>query len=158
MTFEGSLLASDVCSRYRDRMGSRLREVVDVNDEEDEYDGGDMGDGRYNHLVAIASSEPRLKVWGKPKGGEEWEEVMDRGLGDTPSHLHFFSSSLILLGYQGGRIDQFEIESTTSSTTTTKIDTRARARAISLKVDNTGVTQHWKLGTFRLDVQPDGRR
>ena len=46
----------------------------------------------------------------------------------------------------------------TSSTTTTKIDTRARARAISLKVDNTGRTQHWKLGTFRLDVQPDGRR
>jgi len=46
----------------------------------------------------------------------------------------------------------------TTSTTTTKIDTRARARAISLKVDNTGRTQHWKLGTFRLDVQPDGRR
>ena len=52
----------------------------------------------------------------------------------------------------------FPVETTTSSTTTTKIDTRARARAISLKVDNTGVTQHWKLGTFRLDVQPDGRR
>ena len=46
----------------------------------------------------------------------------------------------------------------TSSTTTTKIDTRARARAIALKVDNTGRTQHWKLGTFRLDIQPDGRR
>ena len=46
----------------------------------------------------------------------------------------------------------------TSSTTTTKIDTRARARAISLKVDNTGRTQHWKLCTFRLDIQPDGRR
>ena len=46
----------------------------------------------------------------------------------------------------------------TTSTTTTKIDTRARARAISLKVDNTGRTQHWKLGTFRLDIQPDGRR
>ena len=46
----------------------------------------------------------------------------------------------------------------TSSTTTTKIDTRARARAISLKVDNTSTTQHWKLGTFRLDIQPDGRR
>ena len=41
---------------------------------------------------------------------------------------------------------------------TTKIDTRARARAIALKVDNTGITQHWKLGTFRLDIQPDGRR
>jgi len=41
---------------------------------------------------------------------------------------------------------------------TTKIDTRARARAIALKVDNTTITQHWKLGTFRLDIQPDGRR
>ena len=41
---------------------------------------------------------------------------------------------------------------------TTKVDTRARARAIALKVDNTGITQHWKLGTFRLDIQPDGRR
>ena len=46
----------------------------------------------------------------------------------------------------------------TSTTSTTKIDTRARARAISLKVDNTSTTQHWKLGTFRLDIQPDGRR
>ena len=33
-----------------------------------------------------------------------------------------------------------------------------RARAISLKVDNTSTGQHWKLGTFRLDIQADGRR
>jgi len=46
----------------------------------------------------------------------------------------------------------------TSTTTTTKIDTRARARAIALKVDNTSTQQHWKLGTFRLDIQADGRR
>jgi len=46
----------------------------------------------------------------------------------------------------------------TTTTSTTKIDTRARARAISLKVDNTSTSQHWKLGTFRLDIQPDGRR
>ena len=46
----------------------------------------------------------------------------------------------------------------TSTTSTDKIDTRARARAISLKVDNTGTGQHWKLGTFRLDIQADGRR
>jgi hypothetical protein len=44
------------------------------------------------------------------------------------------------------------------TTSTTKIDTRARARAISLKVDNTSTGQHWKLGTFRLDIQPDGKR
>ena len=46
----------------------------------------------------------------------------------------------------------------TATTSTTKIDTRARARAISLKVGNTGTGQHWKLGTFKLDIQPDGRR
>ena len=41
---------------------------------------------------------------------------------------------------------------------TQKIDTRARARSISLKIDNTSVSQFWKLGTFRIDYQPDGRR
>jgi len=41
---------------------------------------------------------------------------------------------------------------------TQKIDTRARARSVSLKIDNTSTDQFWKLGTFRLDIQPDGRR
>ena len=44
------------------------------------------------------------------------------------------------------------------SSSTTKVDTRARARAIALKVENTSTSQDWKLGTFRLDIQPDGRR
>ena len=44
------------------------------------------------------------------------------------------------------------------SSSTQKVDTRARARAIALKVENTGSAQSWKLGTFRLDTQPDGRR
>ena len=46
----------------------------------------------------------------------------------------------------------------TISSSTTKVDTRARARAISLKIANTATSQNWKLGTFRLDTQPDGRR
>ena len=46
----------------------------------------------------------------------------------------------------------------TITSSTDKVDTRARARAISLKVANTGASQSWKLGTFRLDTQPDGRR
>jgi len=44
------------------------------------------------------------------------------------------------------------------SSSTQKVDTRARARAIALKVENTGSSQSWKLGTFRLDIQADGRR
>ena len=46
----------------------------------------------------------------------------------------------------------------TITSSTSKVDTRARARAIALKVENTGSGQNWKLGTFRLDTQPDGRR
>ena len=46
----------------------------------------------------------------------------------------------------------------TATTSTTKIDTRARGRAVALKISNDGIGQHWKIGTFRLDIQPDGRR
>jgi hypothetical protein len=44
------------------------------------------------------------------------------------------------------------------TSSTKKIDTRARGRAVSLKIENTSTNQSWKLGTFRLDIQPDGRR
>ena len=46
----------------------------------------------------------------------------------------------------------------TVSSGTQKIDTRARARSISLKIANTSTSQFWRLGTFRIDYQPDGRR
>jgi hypothetical protein len=46
----------------------------------------------------------------------------------------------------------------TITSSTQKIDTRARARSISLKIDNTSTSQFWKVGTFRIDYQPDGRR
>ena len=46
----------------------------------------------------------------------------------------------------------------TITTSTTFQSCRARARAVQLKIDNTGASQSWKLGTFRLDTQADGRR
>jgi len=46
----------------------------------------------------------------------------------------------------------------TVATNTTKVDTRARARAIALKISNTAVDTSWKLGTFRLDIHAGGRR
>jgi hypothetical protein len=52
--------------------------------------------------------------------------------------------------------------STTSNfditSSTTKKDTRLRARSIALKVANTSSGEDWKLGTFRLDIHPGGRR
>jgi len=46
----------------------------------------------------------------------------------------------------------------TIDSTTTKKDTRLRARSIALKVANTSTSEDWKLGTFRLDIHPGGRR
>ena len=46
----------------------------------------------------------------------------------------------------------------TITSATTKVDTRARGRSVALKVANTGSSQDWKLGSFRLDIQADGRR
>jgi len=46
----------------------------------------------------------------------------------------------------------------TVATSTTKVNTRARARAIALTISNTAVDTSWKLGTFRLDIHAGGRR
>ena len=46
----------------------------------------------------------------------------------------------------------------TISSSTTKIDTRARGRYAALKIQNTGAGQSWRFGTFQVDLQPDGRR
>ena len=46
----------------------------------------------------------------------------------------------------------------TITTTTDKIDTRARGRLLSLKIENDAAGETWRYGSFRLDAQPDGRR
>ena len=46
----------------------------------------------------------------------------------------------------------------TINSSTEKVDTRARSRFASLKVENTSVNQSWRYGTFRADTQPDGQR
>ena len=43
-------------------------------------------------------------------------------------------------------------------TSTTQIHTRARARQIAIKVGNVDTGQTWRMGTFRLDIHPGGRR
>ena len=46
----------------------------------------------------------------------------------------------------------------TITSTTTKVDTRARGRYASIKIENTGAGESWRFGTFQVDLQPDGRR
>ena len=57
---------------------------------------------------------------------------------------------------------QSDSESTLSPFTidssTDKKDTRARGRFVNLRIENKDLNQSWRFGTFRLDIQPDGRR
>lgn len=42
--------------------------------------------------------------------------------------------------------------------TTDKVDTRARGRQISLRIESTDIDTNWRFGTMRVDIQPDGLR
>ena len=45
----------------------------------------------------------------------------------------------------------------TINTTTDKVDTRARARLASLRIESDAIDDNWRYGIFRVDIQPDGR-
>lgn len=45
----------------------------------------------------------------------------------------------------------------TVSSTTDKIDTRARGRLAAIKIENDALNDNWRYGVFRVDIQPDGR-
>jgi hypothetical protein len=46
----------------------------------------------------------------------------------------------------------------TITTSTDKVDTRARARLASIQIESSAVDDNWRYGIFRMDSQPDGRR
>ena len=46
----------------------------------------------------------------------------------------------------------------TINSSTDKKDTRARGRYVNVKIENDSSSQTWRFGTFKIDVQADGRR
>jgi len=42
--------------------------------------------------------------------------------------------------------------------TTQKVDTRARGRQISVRIESNEINSFWRYGTLRVDIQPDGLR
>jgi len=46
----------------------------------------------------------------------------------------------------------------TVNSSTDKVDTRARSRLASVKIENDAINERWRYGVFRVDIQPDGRR
>jgi hypothetical protein len=92
------------------------------------------------------------------KGDGEFLMKIRRFVPDFISQTGNTRVTLNLKNYSNDAAASSSLGPFTVSSSTTKVDTRARARAVALKIENTSTSQDWKLGTFRLDVQPDGRR
>jgi len=89
------------------------------------------------------------------RGDGEFIMRISRFIPDFISQTGNTQVSFITKNYpnSSGTTTNFSIDSTT-----TKKDTRLRARSIAIKVANTTSSEDWKLGTFRLDIHPGGRR
>ena len=92
------------------------------------------------------------------RGDGEFLMKIRRIIPDFISQTGNTTITLLLRNYPNDAAAGSSLGPFTVTTTTDKVDTRARARAVAIKISNTATSQDWKLGTFRLDIQPDGRR
>ena len=92
------------------------------------------------------------------RGDGEYIMKIRRFLPDFITQTGDTQITLMLRDYPNSTAASSPLGPFTITSSTDKVDTRARARAIALKIQNTAAAQDWKLGTFRLDIQPDGRR
>ena len=92
------------------------------------------------------------------RGDGEYIMKIRRFIPDFLSQTGDTVVTLMLRDYPNNSAAGSSLGPFTITSSTDKVDTRARARAIALKIENTSSSQNWKLGTFRLDIQPDGRR
>ena len=66
--------------------------------------------------------------------------------------------TLLLNDYPNNTASGSPLGPFTITSSTDKIDTRARGRLVALKIENDAVGETWRYGTLRLDAKPDGRR
>jgi hypothetical protein len=66
--------------------------------------------------------------------------------------------TLLLNNYPADTASSSPLGPFTITSSTDKVDTRARGRLVSIKIENDAVGETWRYGTFRVDARPDGRR
>ena len=78
-----------------------------------------------------------------------------------PDFKNLQGNAVITIGLKDFPIDtnaSSQLGPFTINSSTQKVDTRARGRLANLKVENTANDETWRFGTFRADVNVDGRR
>ena len=66
--------------------------------------------------------------------------------------------TLVLNNYPSDTASSSPLGPFTITSSTDKIDTRARGRLLAIKIENDAVGETWRYGTLRVDIKPDGRR
>jgi hypothetical protein len=95
---------------------------------------------------------------GGPEGEQGEGEFMMRISRIVPDYGAQTGDSRVTLNTKAFPSSSAVTTNYTATTSTSQIFTRARARQIALKIGNTSTGQTWRMGTFRLDIHPGGRR
>lgn len=83
---------------------------------------------------------------------------MKRFIPDFKDQVGDLTVNLLLRAFPQATASPSSLDPYTITPTTEKVDTRARGRQISLKIESTAINTTWRFGTMRVDVQPDGLR
>ena len=83
---------------------------------------------------------------------------MRRFIPDFKNQVGNLTVRLLLRPYPQATASPSSLDPYVITPTTQKVDTRARGRQISLKIESDELDTNWRYGTLRVDVQPDGLR
>lgn len=83
---------------------------------------------------------------------------MRRFVPDFKNQQGDLSVHLLLRPYPQASAVPSSLDPYTITTSTEKVDTRARGRQISLRIESSAIDTNWRFGTMRVDIQPDGLR
>jgi hypothetical protein len=83
---------------------------------------------------------------------------MKRFIPDFKNQVGNLTVNLLLRPYPQATASPSSLDPYVITPTTQKVDTRARGRQISLKIETSEIDTNWRYGTLRVDVVPDGLR
>jgi hypothetical protein len=83
---------------------------------------------------------------------------MKRFIPDFKNQIGDLTVRLLLRPYPQATASPSSLDPYVITPTTQKVDTRARGRQISLKIESSDLDTNWRYGTLRVDIIPDGLR
>ena len=92
------------------------------------------------------------------KGDGEFIMSMKRFIPDFKVLTGNSKVTLLLNNYPSDTASSSPLGPFTITSSTDKVDTRARGRLLAIKIENDAIGETWRYGTLRVDIKPDGRR